>query len=161
MLERRMRSLFLALGLTALALPGCGETVAPERHVSCDPFLVQLSPAPGDTVTTPQGLRYIDIQAGTGAAANIGSMVDVNYSGYLLATGQQFDTSCPEGRTVLRVTLGTGRVIPGFEMGLIGMQQNGVRRLIIPPGLGYGASPQGPIPGNSTLIFDLHVVDVR
>lgn len=83
--------------------------------------------------------------------------VDVNYSGYLLS-GTLFDSSCPAGIPVLRVALGGSQVIPGFDLGIRGMQPGGVRRVIIPPALGYGNVASGPIPANSTLVFDLQLV---
>lgn len=85
--------------------------------------------------------------------------VDVNYSGYLLS-GLRFDTSCPVGIDVLRLTLGDGDVIGGFDLGIRGMKPGGVRRVIIPPELGYGNVPRGPIPPNSTLVFDIQLVQI-
>jgi FKBP-type peptidyl-prolyl cis-trans isomerase len=125
--------------------------------VPCDNFLLEFGTATGDTVTTSEGVRYIDVRTGTGEPAALGSIVEVNYSGYL-TDGTLFDTSCPGNRSVLLVGIGASQVIRGFEIGLSGMRPGGVRRLIIPPELGYGNNPVGPIPANSTLIFDIELV---
>jgi len=85
--------------------------------------------------------------------------VDVNYSGYLL-DGTPFDSSCPATATVFRLTLGASQVIPGFDLGIRGMKPNAIRRVIVPPALGYGNVANGPIPANSTLIFDLQLVRI-
>ncbi len=138
-------------------LTGCGSNPAGADDVACDDFLLQYGTAAGDTITTSEGLRYIDITAGSGTAAAQGMTVDVNYSGYLLS-GTLFDTSCSAGVPVLRVTLGSGAVIPGFDLGIRGMLPGGVRRIIVPPALGYGNVPNGPIPANSTIVFDLDLV---
>jgi FKBP-type peptidyl-prolyl cis-trans isomerase FkpA len=149
----RGRSRVLAGGLLLLA--AClGEPNEPDI-VACHTFLEEYGPAPGDTVTAAQGLRYIEINPGTGTTAAAGHTVDVNYSGYLL-NGSGFDSSC--GASLFRVTLGAQAVIEGFDLGIRGMKPGGVRRVIIPPALGYGAQQVGSIPPNSTLVFDLQLV---
>lgn len=106
-----------------------------------------------------------DLTVGAGTTATSGHNVSVNYTGWLYdATkpdnkGVQFDTSA--GRGVYTFLLGANRVIPGWDQGIVGMQVGGTRRLIIPPSLGYGADPTGPIPGNSTLVFDVTLVAVQ
>jgi FKBP-type peptidyl-prolyl cis-trans isomerase FkpA len=159
----KMRAVSLVIGSLALvALSGCldRDITGPTTHVECDPRLLTFTAAVGDTVTTPQGLRYIDMQVGTGAPTAQGRIVDVNYSGYLAATGAMFDTSCPTNRDVFRLVVGPGGAIEGFWRGVEGMRPGGVRRLIIPPALGYGAGGSPPfIPGNATLIFDVQLVN--
>jgi peptidylprolyl isomerase len=150
-----MKRLLLTAALILIA--GCKNEIAGPQHVTCDPFLQTYGVAVGDTIDGAQGLRYIEIATGAGDAASSGRTVDVNYSGYLL-NGNRFDTSCPPTRTALRVALGDGKVVPGFELGLNGMRPGGLRRIIVPPDLGYGDSPNGPIPGGSTLVFDLQLV---
>lgn len=142
-----------ALGI----LTGCGSDSAGVDDVACDDFLLQYGAAAGDTVTAQQGLKYIDISPGSGTAAAAGMTVDVNYSGYLI-NGTLFDTSCSAEAPVFRLTLGAGQVIQGFDLGIRGMQPGGVRRIIVPPALGYGNVVNGPIPANSTLVFDLQLV---
>lgn len=102
----------------------------------------------------------VDVRVGTGSQANTGSRVTVNYAGYLYSAtavenkGTRFDAG------TLPFTVGTG-VIAGFSQGVIGMRVGGLRRVIIPPSLGYGSQAQGSIPANSTLVFDIELVAVQ
>lgn len=98
-----------------------------------------------------------DVAAGTGPAAQAGDLVTVNYTGRL-GDGTIFDTSV--GKTPYSFTLGAGQVIPGWDQGIVGMQVGGKRILVIPPGLAYGPQDYGPIPGNSTLMFEVDVVSI-
>jgi FKBP-type peptidyl-prolyl cis-trans isomerase len=98
-----------------------------------------------------------DETVGTGETAMNGDTVSVNYTGKL-ANGTVFDTSV--GKTPIQFVLGTGRVIPGWDQGLLGMKVGGKRQLIIPPSLAYGPNDYGPIPGNSTLTFEVELVGV-
>ncbi len=106
------------------------------------------------------GLEYIDIKQGTGPVAKNGSTMNVYYTGWVQG-GQKFDSSYDDGKQPFSVSpLGQASVITGWNQGLIGMKVGGIRRLIIPPSLGYGDQGQGPIPANSTLIFDVTVVSI-
>ncbi len=110
----------------------------------------------------PNGLQIIDIKTGTGVAAKAGSTVTVEYTGWLQSTGKKFDSSFDHGAQTFDVTpLGQAQVIPGWNEGLVGVKAGGVRRLIIPPALAYGSQANGPIPANSTLIFDITVIAVK
>ena len=110
----------------------------------------------------PDGLQIINIKTGTGPQAKTGSTVTVEYTGWLASTHQKFDSSFDRGAQPFDVTpLGQAQVIPGWNEGLMGMQAGGTRRLIIPPALGYGSQANGPIPANSTLIFDITVLAVK
>ena len=106
----------------------------------------------------PTGLIAQDLSVGTGPAAEVGSVVSVNYVG-TLEDGTTFDSS--EGKGPYTFTLGEGTVIDGWEQGLIGMQAGGQRLLVIPASLAYGATGYGPIPPNTTLIFTIELVEVR
>ena len=110
--------------------------------------------------TTDQstGLVVQDQEVGTGAAAAVGDYVTVNYTGKL-QNGTVFDTSV--GRAPFPFVLGAGKVISGWNQGLQGMKVGGKRLLIVPPGLAYGASGTGPIPPNSTLIFEVELLKVE
>lgn len=105
----------------------------------------------------PTGLYVQDIVVGDGIRADSGDVAKVHYVGWL-STGTEFDSS--RDREPLEVALGYGRVIKGWDQGVVGMHVGGRRRLVIPPALGYGAAGRGRIPGNATLVFDVELVDV-
>ena len=99
----------------------------------------------GKPMTTPSGLQIIDTQAGTGATPRHGQVVAVHYTGWLYvngAKGKQFDSSVGRGQP-LEFPVGTGRVIQGWDEGVISMKVGGKRTLIIPPQLGYGSRGAG------------------
>jgi FKBP-type peptidyl-prolyl cis-trans isomerase FkpA len=110
-------------------------------------------------------MTVTDLRAGTGAEAVAGKRVTVNYTGWLYdaskpdSKGAQFDTST--GRGAFTFALGAGQVIKGWDQGVAGMKVGGQRRLLIPPSLGYGSTANGPIPANSTLVFDVDLLDVQ
>lgn len=115
-------------------------------------------------VETPQ-VAGQDAIVGEGAEALPGSVVAVLYVG-MLEDGTVFDSSANNNNEPLVFTLGSEGIIPGFQIGVNGMRVGGERRLSIPPELGYGAQdvtgPDGAviIPANSTLIFDVRLVEV-
>lgn len=107
--------------------------------------------------TTPSGLQYRDDKVGDGAEARAGQTVAVHYTG-TLQDGTKFDSSRDRGQP-FKFSLGGGQVIRGWDEGVAGMKVGGRRTLVIPPELGYGARPIGPIPPNSTLLFDVELLD--
>ncbi|HEV2130188.1 MAG TPA: FKBP-type peptidyl-prolyl cis-trans isomerase [Longimicrobiaceae bacterium] len=114
----------------------------------------------GDTITLPSGLKYIEVRTGAGAVANVGDSVSVHYTGWL-EDGTRFDTSRQGGRGPFAFRVGTGNVIQGWHQGLPGLRVGGMRRLIIPPGLAYGAQGRPPaIPPDATLIFDIELMRI-
>lgn len=105
------------------------------------------------------GLVIKDIKKGTGKEAFNGSNVTVHYTGWL-TNGKKFDSSKDRG-TPFRFDLGAGQVIRGWDKGVQGMKEGGIRKLTIPPELGYGsAGAGGSIPPNSTLIFEVELIKV-
>jgi FKBP-type peptidyl-prolyl cis-trans isomerase len=113
----------------------------------------------GTPVTLSDGLQYIDEKVGCGPAAKSGSNISVEYTGWLQSNGKEFDSSFSRGGAPFSVVLGQGQVIKGWDEGLVGMKQGGIRRLIIPPALGYGTAGSPPtIPANATLIFDVQMI---
>src|SRR5262249_14055973 len=105
-----------------------------------------------------------DLVVGIGAVANNGNNLTVSYTGWL------YDTSKPLGKgnqvdssTGFAFTLGAGRVIRGWDQGVLGMRVGGQRRLLIPPELAYGPSSPDPsrIPANATLLFDITLLSVQ
>jgi FKBP-type peptidyl-prolyl cis-trans isomerase len=113
----------------------------------------------GPGTTTASGLQYWDVKAGAGAVAAPGKTVSVHYTGWL-ADGTKFDSSV-DRHEPYQFMLGAQRVILGWDEGVAGMKVGGQRQLRIPPALGYGSRPNGPIPANSTLIFDVELLDVK
>lgn len=100
-----------------------------------------------------------DTKLGTGESAKVGDKLRVNYTGKL-ADGSVFDTSKKEGRSPFEFILGAGEVIKGWDQGLVSMKVGGVRTLTIPPELAYGEAGAGPIPPNSTLTFDVELIEI-
>jgi peptidylprolyl isomerase len=115
----------------------------------------------GEEITTPSGLRYIDLVPGsTEEVAQTGDTVVVNYTGWLDPSGPKFDSSL-ERPEPFKFTIGAGQVIKGWDEGVAGMGVGGQRRLLIPADLAYGEQGRPPtIPGNAPLIFDVVLVDV-
>ncbi|MQA99245.1 MAG: FKBP-type peptidyl-prolyl cis-trans isomerase [Actinobacteria bacterium] len=111
-----------------------------------------------EEIETDSGLKIEDIECGDGAEAEGDSTVVAHYVG-TLENGTTFDSS-RDGDPV-PFTLGVGQLIPGFEEGIRGMKEGGVRKLTIPPELGYGAAGQGDIPPDSTLIFEIELISVE
>lgn len=105
------------------------------------------------------GLEITDILLGTGAEAKNGDRVSVHYTG-TLKDGTKFDSSLDRGQP-FSFDLGAGQVIRGWDLGVAGMKIGGKRKLVISPELGYGARPTGPIPANSTLIFEVELLAVN
>ena len=117
----------------------------------------------GGTPTAPSAnvpFSTTDLRVGTGAEATTGRNVSVRYTGWLYSTtatdnkGRQFDSGS------FSFTVGTG-VIAGFSQGVQGMRVGGLRRVVIPPNLGYGSQAQQGIPANSTLLFEIELLAVQ
>jgi len=114
---------------------------------------------PPATMPESTGLKIEDLTVGTGAEATSGATLTVNYKGTLV-DGTQFDSSYDRGEP-FKFTLGAGQVIAGWDQGFLGMKVGDKRKLTIPPELGYGSRATGPIPANSTLIFDVELLGVN
>lgn len=120
------------------------------------------APAPASQVAPTTGMNQVQISdetVGTGAEAVIGSTVAVQYTG-MFTNGTVFDSSIPRGQP-LSFKVGDPGLIKGFTAGVLGMKVGGKRKVTIPPELGYGSAAYGPIPANSTLIFELELVSVK
>jgi FKBP-type peptidyl-prolyl cis-trans isomerase FkpA len=113
---------------------------------------------------TASGLVIEDLTTGTGAAAQAGHSVTVHYTGWLMDDGQagrKFDSSKDRNDPFV-FDLGRGQVIAGWDEGVRDMKVGGVRRLTIPPELGYGPrGAGGVIPPNATLLFEIELLGVR
>ena len=115
--------------------------------------------ATGSEITTGSGLKYVDEVVGTGESPSPGRIVRVHYTGRL-ENGTKFDSSVDRGQP-FEFPIGVGAVIKGWDEGVMTMKVGGKRKLIVPPDLGYGADGVGPIPPNSTLIFEVELLGVR
>lgn len=113
---------------------------------------------------TPSGdvteLETVDLEVGAGAEAAAGSTITVHYTGWLASDGTIFDSSHLRGEPA---TFGLDSVIAGWTEGIPGMKEGGKRRLIIPSEKAYGASgtPDGSIPANADLVFEVELVSVE
>ena len=120
------------------------------------------SPTQPPVFVGPAELQIVDLRAGTGATVMAGQRINVAYGLWLYdptgtdSKGTQIPSTSP-----LVVTLSSGSIIEGWVRGVPGMKVGGIRRLIVPPSLGYGASGTGPIPGNAWLVFDIEVLAIQ
>lgn len=123
-------------------------------------FMVSVVNAADRTFTTPSGLKVEMLKEGTGQKPQTGQTVSVHYVG-TLEDGKKFDSSRDRGKPI-EFPLGAGQVIKGWDEG-IGLLTVGSRaKLTIPPALGYGSRAMGnAIPANSTLIFDVELMDAK
>ncbi len=142
----------------ALALAACGGDTTTEPLTN-DDFAPELNVNLDAMTRTASGLYIQDLTVGTGDEATSGATVTVHYEGWL-PNGTKFDSSRDRNQP-FDFLLGDGRVIQGWDKGVAGMQVGGFRKLVIPPGLGYGVSGFLPtIPGNATLVFDIELLEV-
>ena len=176
--------IYIAAFVIALSVAGCGSsdstTDAPaEPTAAATPSTTAPTPSSGagtpgkppkvsgslkdkPEIATPVGdppteLVVKDIKVGTGAKAEDGDAVSVQYVGKSWSSGEEFDASWARGQA-FTFDLGAGGVIPGWDEGVKGMKVGGRRLLVIPPEMGYGAQGQGTIAPNETLVF---VVDLE
>ncbi|HLV17304.1 MAG TPA: FKBP-type peptidyl-prolyl cis-trans isomerase [Pseudomonas sp.] len=103
-------------------------------------------------------LQIEDLQTGDGKAVVKGALITAHYTGWL-EDGTVFDSSVQKGRP-FQCVIGTGRVIKGWDLGLMGMRVGGRRKLFVPAHLGYGERTVGRIPANSNLIFEIELLEV-
>ncbi|WP_336944446.1 FKBP-type peptidyl-prolyl cis-trans isomerase [Acinetobacter modestus] len=105
-------------------------------------------------------LQIIDLKVGEGKEAVKGALITTHYTGWL-EDGTQFDSSIDRGN-YFETVIGTGRVIKGWDQGIMGMRVGGKRKLIVPAHLAYGERKMGKIiPANSNLIFEIELFDVK
>ena len=130
------------------------------RVIASQETRIGNSKAAGVEMTTSTGLKITDIVVGTGASPQTGQMVTVHYTG-TLENGTKFDSSLDRGEPFI-FQIGMGRVIKGWDEGVMTMKVGGKRKLVIPPELGYGARGAGRvIPPNATLIFEVELLYVK
>jgi FKBP-type peptidyl-prolyl cis-trans isomerase len=159
-----MKTLTAILAITMLTLAIAVAAQKPPAHKT-PAHKVAAKPSGPTKVTgaptkTASGLEYWDIKVGTGAVAQSGKHVKVDCTGWL-TTGKKFDSSVGTGHP-FDFMLGASQVIKGWDEGVAGMKVGGKRQLRIPPDLAYGkAGYSTVIPPDSTLIFDVRLVDVK
>lgn len=154
----------VALAAVLLAGAGCagGPKYSPQNPAPYDPESITFA----DTLAvdlaamkkTPAGLYLEDLREGEGATAQGTSLVTLHYIGYL-PDGTVFDASV--GGEPFQFRLGASEVIRGWNLGVPGMREGGIRRLVIRPALGYRGKAAGRIPPNTTLVFDMKLLSVR
>lgn len=120
--------------------------------------LIQTIDMEDSNVQNVDGLQIEDVLVGSGEVAKNGDMLSVHYTG-TLTDGTKFDSSVDRGQP-FQFAVGTGQVIEGWEKGFIGMKVGGKRKLTIPPEMAYGERGTGSIPSNSTLIFEVELLDI-
>jgi len=140
----------------ALLLGGCAYSSSESPDAADEPEDECIEDEP---IETPTGLRYTDLKCGSGAEAIGGTTATVHYVGEL-EDGTIFDSSRRRGEPY-SFLLGAGRVIPGWDEGVAGMQIGGLRRLVVPPDLAYGEAGFPPtIPKDATLTFEVELLEV-
>jgi len=148
-----LKSILAIVFAASLALFGCAEEKPkPAPVVACKP--------------APTELETKDLEPGTGDAVRFRSAVLVSYTGWLYdgcakdLKGTEFDSSAGRA-TPFGFIVGAGRVIRGWDEGVIGMKEGGKRLLVIPPDKAYGAAGAAPkIPPGATLVFEVQVVKI-
>jgi|LSQX01.1.fsa_nt_gb FKBP-type peptidyl-prolyl cis-trans isomerase len=164
----------LLLVLSALLIVGCSQKKEtthaipvdnPSEESQNEPVPTATKPIPppkpdkDGVVTLPSGLKYKDKKVGKGPEVIDNARATVHYKGWL-DNGKVFDTSKQQGRSPFSFTVGAGEVIRGWDLGVKGMKVGGIRELTIPPDLGYGSDDQSAIPANSTLHFEVELLDM-
>lgn len=137
---------------STLPVSAACEATVPQNYTDVFSTSVTLT-------TQPDGLQVGDIHQGCGPAVKDGETVTVEYTGWL-TNGTEFDSSRKPGRQPFSFVVGQGQVIQGWDRGVVGMQIGTIRRLVIPPSLGYGSTAQGSIPANSTLVFNVELLSI-
>lgn len=153
----------LALAVVAVFLIFPGLSPFGYFSQSGETAAVETTTRQATSTTMPDAtqLQMTDATVGTGAAAETGDTVTVNYVGSL-TNGTVFDASASRGNTGFTFVLGAGQVIQGWDQGIVGMKEGGKRILVIPATLAYGDRAIGDIiPANSTLVFEVELLKVQ
>lgn len=146
--------------VAVLALAACGSEDGSGEEADQDAAAAEDAQCFEEPETTEDGLKIEDLECGDGDEAVEGKLITVHYTG-TLEDGTKFDSSKDRDQP-FQFVLGAGMVIKGWDEGFEGMRVGGVRKLTIPPEMGYGkAGAGGVIPPNATLIFDVELLAVE
>lgn len=167
---RRLRPVAALALVSALSLTACaGEGAAEEASTQIATAGETESGAASENAPDLSGEPPEELAVETLAPppdegapeATPGDVVVVDYTGWAWSTGEVFDSSEIEGRTPITFQLGAGRVIPGWEQGIVGLQVGERARLVVPPDLAYGDAGAGSAVGpGETLVFDVELVEI-
>jgi FKBP-type peptidyl-prolyl cis-trans isomerase len=161
---------FFTVGMPSAAKPNPATTASSSTK---SPVASQLAANPADKCASqspaspnfkpvdPELLKRVtieDTKVGEGQEVKSGDVVCIDYKGTLL-DGKVFDESYKRGQPFV-TQIGVGRVIPGWDLGIVGLKEGGKRKLTIPADLAYGSRDSNGIPANSTLIFEVELVKV-
>jgi FKBP-type peptidyl-prolyl cis-trans isomerase FkpA len=138
--------------MVAIFISSCGKE---EGLVSAEEY-ISLNALTGFT-KTPEGMYVKIVTEGTQAKPNLGSLVTIHYKG-ALTNGKVFDSSFDRGAPA---TFGLASLIRGWQIGIPKFGKGGKGTLVIPASLGYGSQDNGDIPGNSTLVFDIELINFQ
>lgn len=149
--------------------PGTTTTSQPSKVVTTSPIATNptdkcISQSPKSTKINPvdseklKQIKIEDIKVGTGSDVKSGDVVCIDYKG-TLENGTEFDQSYKRGQPFV-TQIGVGQVIPGWDLGIVGLKEGGKRKLTIPADLAYGTRATGAIPANSTLVFEVELVRI-
>lgn len=153
---KRVISLVLLLFITtACAAGGSSSAIAPESISFAPSLQVDLSAME----RTSTGVYFRDLSVGQGPAARRGQQVGVHFAGFL-PDGTPIDAVAPPSAPV-EFVVGEGRVIRGWESGIVGMRVGGQRQLVIPAAQAYGGRRVGQVPPNATLVFVIKLASAR
>lgn len=141
------------------ATPESAPVATPAADAAAPADAATSAPQAAAEQTLPSGTRYTDLIVGTGNEAQAGNVVSVHYTG-TLEDGTKFDSSRDRNQP-FDFPLGGGQVIKGWDEGVAGMKVGGRRSLVIPADQAYGNRQMGPIPPNSTLLFEVDLLAIK
>jgi FKBP-type peptidyl-prolyl cis-trans isomerase len=152
-----MKKILIALAL-GLLTAGC-TTPSTDQTLPAENSTPQNISNPTPMPQSLDGIQIEILKEGKGAPVSKGANLSMHYVG-TLTDGSKFDSSRDRGQP-FHFTLGGGQVIAGWDEGIVGMKVGEVRKLTISPEKGYGSMNMGPIPANSTLIFEVELMEVK